>query len=368
MAITPVDLSVTNITATSVRLGWMRWTPLQIFLSGQQGAFYIPKPIVNGSQALFQDSAGTTPVTADGDPFGLILDQSQGAVQTTRRNLLDFTEDLSDYYAWGKRTGVTVTPNTDTAPDGALTADTVNSTGNQIEQGVTAPNTGDFVLSVYVKKTESATTYPMVAVNGGGIFAQVILNTNTGVANVRAGVPGAENLAVESDGNYWRLSFSGDFPSDSLDLAIYAAGSTNGTSYSPNTGSAVFWGAQIEAGTVATAYQKITTGGPADLTSGNHAKQGTSAKRPSAINVPPWKAEFNGVDDEITASFPSSLGSDCTIARAVPGTGASILTGQTIGTSYTIDSDFNAFVIVDRALTSAETTQLTAYLNQSSGV
>jgi len=363
----PVNLSASDITATSVRLGWMRWTPLQIFLSGQQGAFYIPKPIVNGSQALFQDSAGTTPVTADGDPFGLILDQSQGSVQTTRRNLLDFTEELSDP-TWVKRTGTTVTQNTDTAPDGTVTADTVNSTGNQIQQGVTAQNTGDFVLSVYIKKTESATTYPMVSLDAGGVFAQVILNTNTGVANVRAGLPGAENLAVKSDGIYWRLSFSGDFPSASLGLAMYAAGSTNGTSASGNTGSAVFWGAQIEAGTVATAYQKITTGGPADLTSGNHAKQGTSAKRPSAINVPPWKAEFDGVDDELTVSFASSLGSDCTIARAVPGTGASILTGQTIGTNYTINLDFNAFVIVDRALTSEETTQLTAYLNQSSGV
>ena len=48
----------------------------QLFSAGEQGAFYIPRPIVNGVQSLFQDAAGTVPVTADGDPVGLMLDQS----------------------------------------------------------------------------------------------------------------------------------------------------------------------------------------------------------------------------------------------------------------------------------------------------
>ena len=48
----------------------------QLFSAGEQGAFYIPRPIVNGVQSLFQDSAGTVPVTADGDPVGRMLDQS----------------------------------------------------------------------------------------------------------------------------------------------------------------------------------------------------------------------------------------------------------------------------------------------------
>ena len=58
---------------------------LSLFGTSEQGAVYIPKPIVNGTQALFQDSAGTVPVTTDGDPVGRMLDQSGNgnhAIQT----------------------------------------------------------------------------------------------------------------------------------------------------------------------------------------------------------------------------------------------------------------------------------------------
>lgn len=57
----------------SQRLGF---SPLSLFANGEQGAFYLPEP-----QNLYQDSAGTTPVTADGDPVGLMLDKSQGLSQ-----------------------------------------------------------------------------------------------------------------------------------------------------------------------------------------------------------------------------------------------------------------------------------------------
>ena len=57
-----------------------------LFGNGEQGAFYIPRPVVNGAQALFQDAAGTVPVTEDGDPDGSMADQSPNghtAVQPT---------------------------------------------------------------------------------------------------------------------------------------------------------------------------------------------------------------------------------------------------------------------------------------------
>lgn len=70
------------------------WTPLQLFANGEQGAWYDPSDLTT----LYQDSAGTTPVTADGDPVGLMLDKSGNgnpASQATsaRRSLYDETSD-----------------------------------------------------------------------------------------------------------------------------------------------------------------------------------------------------------------------------------------------------------------------------------
>lgn len=50
------------------------FTPRFLFQGGEQGAWYDPSDI----STLFQDSAGTTPVTADGEPVGLMLDKSGG--------------------------------------------------------------------------------------------------------------------------------------------------------------------------------------------------------------------------------------------------------------------------------------------------
>jgi hypothetical protein len=53
-----------------------RFSPASLFTSGVVGAWYDPSDY----STLFQDSAGTTPVTAVEQPVGLMLDKSQGLV------------------------------------------------------------------------------------------------------------------------------------------------------------------------------------------------------------------------------------------------------------------------------------------------
>lgn len=100
---------------------------------------------------------------------------------------------------------------------------------------------------------------------------------------------------------------------------------------------------------------------------GNHRYQTTAASRP-ILRDAPRRIDYDQVDDSLTGTFPSSLGSNCTVARSIPGVGAQILTAQTIGTSFTDNVDNCGLIIVNRALTAAETANLTRYLNQRAGV
>ena len=56
--------------------GVITFTPLSLFANGEQGAWYDPSDLTT----MFQDAAGTTPVTAAEQPVGLLLDKSKGLV------------------------------------------------------------------------------------------------------------------------------------------------------------------------------------------------------------------------------------------------------------------------------------------------
>jgi surface protein len=56
------------------------FTPASLFASGEQGVWFDPSDLTT----LFQDSAGTTPVTSPGDPVGRILDKSGNGFHATQ--------------------------------------------------------------------------------------------------------------------------------------------------------------------------------------------------------------------------------------------------------------------------------------------
>lgn len=55
-------------------------SPAALFANGEQGIWLDPSDL----STMFQDSAGTTPVTADGDPVGLIRDKSGNGNHASR--------------------------------------------------------------------------------------------------------------------------------------------------------------------------------------------------------------------------------------------------------------------------------------------
>ena len=106
---------------------------------------------------------------------------------------------------------------------------------------------------------------------------------------------------------------------------------------------------------------------------GNHAYQSTSTSRPvlkAGYQAPAQSLSYDGVDDTFAAvTFPSDLGSNCTVAYSLDGRGAVIHTGQTIGTTYQLPAQTNnGLIIVNRALTASETTLVKRYLDQRAGI
>ena len=284
------------------------WKVGSLFANGEQGMVYDPSDM----STLFQDSAGTTPVTAVEQPVGLVLDKSQGLVL---------------------------------GPE--LVVGILDSSANWTLDGAGSVSASSLVINSPVSTTTNQVYVPPVA--GTFVAGKSYSVTFTVVRTRGQFTCGIGSSPAYNSGN---IAASGTYT-----LTLPCGGGT------PNR---IFFASN--ASTVTNFIGSITNISVKRLP-GNHANQSTAGKRPLLKNngVANY-ADFDAVDDELVATFPSSLGSSCTVAKSIPGVGASILTGQTIGTTYTISSDICALVITNDALTADETAKLTAYLNKKAGM
>jgi hypothetical protein len=211
------------------------------------------KYVLNASGVLASVAANTPAFgfNADGTYRGLLVEP--GAT-----NLFTYSQDFNNA-AWTKT--ATITSNSDVAPDGTTTADTfTDGTGAFLDfrQAVTIVTATTYTVSVFIEKTVGALThYPGIGVSlgGGTELGYAIFNTTTG-ATATDGVVG---LTVSSRSfeypDYWRFEFTFLGTETSALFLFYPALSSNGTTInSAATGSNVFWGAQLETGSVATSY------------------------------------------------------------------------------------------------------------------
>jgi hypothetical protein len=225
-----------------------------LFANGEQGAWYDPSDL----DTMFTDTAGTTPATV-GDAVARINDKSgngHNATQPTlaqrpilsrepatgRRNLLVFTEQF-DIADWAK-SGSSITANTTLAPDGTTTADTLTGvSGNfRVEQLRAIASGATYTMSVYVKEGTS----PTVALDFINVAAGPVFTFSTATWSTVSGW----TTSVEALADGWfRLS----------------ASRLSGTTFAgpgwkvSGTTSVFIWGAQLELGSTATAYQRVVT-------------------------------------------------------------------------------------------------------------
>ena len=274
----------------------------KLFANGEQGFFYDP----NDLSTMYQDAVGTVPVTAAGQPVGLILDKSKGlALGSNTIPNGSFSSDTS----WSKGTGWTIA-------DGVA----------RFDGSASFSNLG---------------TVSSSSINGKWLRVEFDLsNVGALVTQVRILASGAlaATIPVSGAGKYSAMVLGGLVPS----IGIQSQ-NASGANYAFT----------LDNVSVKEAF-------------GNHAYQSTSAARP-ILRDTPRRIDFDAVDDKLITNLPTQV-TGCTVIRSVPYVGTQILTGQTIPATYEDNKDYCGLIVINRALTPSETSTITAEFNKRSGV
>lgn len=296
-----------------------------MFASGEQGVWYDPSDF----STMFQDAAGTIPVTGVGQPVGLMLDKSKNGVGTNgtkRVNLLSYTEQF-DKSAWVK-TNATITANTSatTDPIGGNTADKLTET-NAVSvhyvrvSGFPVVNGTSYVFSRFAKAAERSIIFLdcFDTVKSFGVSFNLLTGT---VSGTRTGA-GVVTPTITSVGNGWyrcQIVFTATATGTSSYWAqvgtLLVAGNfgDSDVNYAGDGTSGVFiWGADLRLSSEASTlpvYQRIDADWPSTI-HGNHATQTTTASRP-LLQQENGKhyLSFDGVDDFLVTPSIDFTGTD----------------------------------------------------------
>lgn len=244
------------------------YNPIALFSNGEEGAWYEPS-----TTTAFSDLEGFNLATY-GQGVAHLVDKSKGATIEARRNRLRYTEQFNDG-VWVKGSG-TVSPNTSetTDPLGGNTADKLTHVSAiNVYQVVSNPS-GDMTFSAYLKKSGSQSTCELYIYEVGvGFVVSFEFNFDTESYSLAQGSGSATMQSV--GGGWYRCSVTGTLPASvSCSHGVY------------NATEVYAWGAQLETGSTATAYQKITTGQTLSWLPGHHATQVTAGARPILARVP----------------------------------------------------------------------------------
>jgi hypothetical protein len=208
------------------------------------------------SSGTFVDSAGVIQTAAtdvprfDHNPTTL---ESLGLlVEEQRTNLCLQSENLGTTWTTA---AVSVTANQRTAPDGALSMDTVTATGGAgfLQQAITVVNSTVYAASVYVFATSNRTR--LILHNGSSDICNIAWTSIS--ANTTSVSGTASSIASTLVGNgIYRLSFTFTSTSTTANFRIQPLDSS-GNAVTGATGD--FWGAQLEAASTPGSYIPTTT-------------------------------------------------------------------------------------------------------------
>lgn len=320
------------------------FSPTDLFTNGEQGNVHIARDL----DTLISTAAGSTPDVALNGVVGKWLDQSglgNHATQSTstarpqlsaRYNMLTATEQFNSV-SWSKQaagTGLppTVTQNAGNDPLGAATAERA-----VFSRSSSGTNNRSFTQQIAAGKSSTSYTISSYIRSNTGASQRVRLYGNWGIA-------GAINdlIATTEWQRYSATHSTTTGTSLTCVIGFFA------DSFSELSSDVLLWGADMRlTADNALPYQRVV-----------------SATDYDADGFPQYLA-FDA-DDALVSTYSSSLGSTCTVCVGRANTTPLILTGQTIGTSYTLNATVadrvTGLIVINRALTTLETSQVTDYL------
>jgi hypothetical protein len=177
-----------------------------------------------------------------------------------RRNLLTYSEQFDVTSGGWAKNAATITANSTTAPDGTTTADTITATaafGNFNQ--VSSQSSTTFTMSIYAKKNGFDQIELGITNNnayGHGFAARFDLTTGLYVSQRTFGTGYTlTGYSIADAGNGWyRITCSG-----TISVAAAPCGWAGLTASAVNGSTVFVWGAQLETGSSATTYQRVTT-------------------------------------------------------------------------------------------------------------
>lgn len=302
------DTSDTQLIGTRMRRVISNlYEPIFVFAGGWNGVWFDPSDLTT----LFQDSAGSTPVTAAGQPDGRALDKSKGLALGPE---LLANGDFADASGWTIGTGWTISGGV--AQWGA-------PTGASLSRPLQTPMVAGRSYQVTVDVAYTSGSGAIIGFNGGG-----------GIDNgpTLAAGPVQRKFVVQANLNRTGIGITG----------------------------------------IGASILSIDNISVRELP-GNHATQPVAAARPTLMQDGSGRLHLytDPVDDGLVVTVPAGGWTNATVMVALE-TGLTVLTGQTIPPgAWTLPlprpSRCYGLVAVNRPLTAAETANLTTYLNQKRG-
>lgn len=309
-------------TPLSTVIGGAFWTPCCTVMGGQKNLIQLIKSLFanneqgfaydpNDLTTLYQNATGTVPVTAAGQPVGLMLDKSKGV-----------------------GLGGNIIVNGD-ASQGLDNWSTIASTLQDIDDSFLLTASAQYGSAVNNFAVDPSKTY---------IVEVEILNNTAGTAVYISVKPTGDNInyAIKQITTLGKHSLIFR-PTNSDSARIILQDSA--TTPKGSVGFKVLFVREIK---------------------GNHAYQTVSAMRPILVAAP-QRLDYDTADDGLTTTLPAQL-TGCTVIRSVPNVGTQILTNQTIPTPYNDNIDNCGLIVINRALTVSETSQITQLFNKAAGV